>query len=104
MRTPAGLAATQIVMAEWLRNRHDQLVHFVETEMRTAPDSEWRDATMISTGNTRMTPAQAATVVARLQKVLDDAVVEFRDQTGDDVRPVTIRADLFPLPSEEQSR
>lgn len=104
MRTPAGLAATQLVLGEWLRNRHEQLLRYVETEMPAAQQNEWRDSTMISTGNARLTPAQAAIVVAKLQAVIDEAVAEFRDQTGEDVRPVTIRADLFPLPAQEDSR
>ena len=30
--------------------------------------------------------------------LIDEAVDNYRNQTGENVRPVTIRADLFPLP------
>lgn len=98
MRTPAGRSATQAVMNETLNRRHQQLMEYAVRGLDEA--KEWRDSAMISTGNTWLTAAQLAEVSARLQAVLDDAVKEFRDQRGEGVRPVTLRADAFPLPTK----
>ena len=97
MKSPAGRAATQIVMTEYLRNRNDQLLEFVSRGMDGAEEA-WRPATMISTATTRLTAAQSRELVLKIQALIDDAVDAYRNQTGEDVRPVTIRADLFPLP------
>jgi len=58
---------------------------------------------LISTANVRLTAAQLADVSARIAAVIDETVDRYRDQSGEDVRPVTIRADLFPLAEGDQS-
>ncbi len=101
IKSPAGRAATQIVLAESLRHRQEQLMAFVETEL-VQPEDAWRKAGMISTSTARLTPAQSEELTARIRAVIDETVDAYRDQAGDDVRPVTIRADIFPLPEEGQ--
>jgi DNA-binding transcriptional ArsR family regulator len=97
MATPAGRAATQVVMNEFLRNRNQQLLDFVnggiggETEM-------WQEGTLISTATARLTPEQAKQLTLKIMVLIDETVDNYRNQTGENVRPVTIRADLFPLP------
>lgn len=98
-RTPAGRAAMQVVMTESLNRRHQQLMHWVATALQSEPE-EWRDGSMISTATARLTPAQMADLTRRIQQIIDATVDEYRHQEGDDVRPVTIRSDIFPLPPE----
>lgn len=98
MTTPAGRAATQVVMNEFLRNRNDQLLDFV-TRGIDGEDEIWQDGTLISTATARLTPEQSKELALRIMALIDEAVDNYRDQTGENVRPVTIRADLFPLPS-----
>ncbi|MEV8272611.1 helix-turn-helix domain-containing protein [Microbacterium sp. NPDC077184] len=95
--TPAGRAAVQLVTHEVMRNRNQQLADFLTSGIDDE-DETWRDAALVSTATTRMTPAQTALLRGRIMALIDDAVDTYRDQTGDDVRPVTIRADIFPLP------
>lgn len=99
MKTPAGRSATQLVMAEFFRNRQQQLLDFIAA----APEHDelWGDSVMISSATTRLTPAQSRELTVRLMAVVDEFVDTYRNQTGDDVRPVTIRADVFPLPDLE---
>ncbi len=53
---------------------------------------------MISTATARLTPEQSKELSMKIMALIDDAVDTYRNQTGEDVRPVTIRADVFPLP------
>lgn len=98
VQTPAGRSATQIVMNEFFRNRQEQLLNFVAQGSRDEVDEAWRESAMVSTASTRLTPAQSRALSLRIMALIDEAVDEYRDQQGDDVRPVTIRADVFPLP------
>ncbi|HKP06919.1 MAG TPA: helix-turn-helix domain-containing protein [Microbacterium sp.] len=97
MTTPAGRAATQVVMNEFLRNRNDQLLEFVNRGIG-GEDQMWQDGTLISTATARLTPEQSKDLALKIMALIDETVENYRDQTGEDVRPVTIRADLFPLP------
>ena len=58
----------------------------------------WQSGTLISTATARLTPEQSKELALKIMALIDDAVDNYRNQTGEDVRPVTIRADLFPLP------
>ena len=100
MRTPAGRSATQLIMNEFLRNRHQQLMDFIA---QGAPREEdpWSDGTMITTATARLTPDQSADLTRRVMALIDETVDNYRNQTGEGVRPVTIRADIFPLPELE---
>jgi DNA-binding transcriptional ArsR family regulator len=97
MKTPAGRAATQIVMNEFFRNRQEQLMTFMNAGIASAGE-KWESGTMISTATARLTPEQSKELSSKIMALIDDAVDKYRTQTGEDVRPVTIRADLFPLP------
>ncbi|MGZ8804843.1 MAG: ArsR/SmtB family transcription factor [Microbacterium sp.] len=97
MKTPAGRAATQIVMNEFFRNRHEQLMTFI-TDGLSGSGERWQSGSMISTATARLTPEQSKELSVKIMALIDDAVDTYRNQTGEDVRPVTIRADVFPLP------
>ncbi len=102
MKTPAGRAATHIVMSEFFRRRHAQLMQFVEERMLDEPEL-WRDASVISTTAARLTPAQSQELAFAVMTIIDETVEKYRHQEGEGVRPVTIRADIFPLPELEES-
>ncbi|WP_194398262.1 ArsR/SmtB family transcription factor [Microbacterium atlanticum] len=100
IKTPSGRAATQIVMNEFFRLRQEQLMAFVDRGLG-GEDPSWQEGTMISTATARLTPEQSKELTRKIMALIDDAVDKHRDQDGDDVRPVTIRADVFPLPGLE---
>ncbi|WP_460718998.1 ArsR/SmtB family transcription factor [Microbacterium aureliae] len=97
MKTPAGRAATQLIMSEFFRNRQEQLMRFLRSGMAEEGGS-WHSGSMIATATARLTPEQSTELTHRLMAVVDEYVDRYRDQTGDDVRPVSIRTDVFPLP------
>ena len=97
MATPAGRAATQVVMNEFLRNRNDQLLDFVNRGIG-GEDEMWQEGTLISTATARLTAEQSKDLALKIMALIDETVDNYRNQTGENVRPVTIRADLFPLP------
>lgn len=97
MKTPAGRAATQLVMSEFFRNRQEQLLTFIETAAGRETDA-WQESSVVSTATARLTPEQSRELSARIMAVIDETVDRYRNQSGEDVRPVTIRADVFPLP------
>ena len=84
-------------MNEFFRNRQEQLMRFMEDGISDL-DEKWQSGTLISTASTRLTPEQTKELSLKIMALIDDAVDRYRNQTGEDVRPVTIRADLFPLP------
>ena len=97
IKTPSGRAATQLVMSEFLRQRQEQLLEFSERGLN-AEETEWQDGSMISTATARLTPEQSKELTRKIMALIDEAVDNYRNQTGEGVRPVTIRADVFPLP------
>lgn len=100
MRSPAGRAASQLVTAEFFRQRQEQVVRFVDRAHADEPQ-QWQDASLISTASVRLTPEQSRELTLRIMAIIDETVDAYRDQTGATVRPVTIRADIFPLPENE---
>jgi len=100
LKTPSGRAATQIVMSEFFHLRQEQLMHFVDSGL-IEEDNPWQEASMISTATARLTPEQSTELTHSIMALIDEAVDKYRNQTGDGVRPVTIRADVFPLPELE---
>jgi len=100
IKTPSGRAATQIVMGEFFKLRQEQLMQFIDRGLAEEED-DWQEGSMISTATARLTPEQSAELSRKIMALIDDAVDNYRNQTGENVRPVTIRADLFPLPELE---
>lgn len=101
IKTPSGRAATQIVMSEFFRLRQEQLMRFIDRGLNTE-EPAWQDGSMISTATARLTPEQSQELSTKIMALIDEAVDRYRNQTGENVRPVTIRADLFPLPELER--
>lgn len=96
--TASGRAVMEAVHSETLTLRQQQLMSFVTHGWEE--DEEWLDKSLISTASARLTVAQMAELADRLQSVIAETVDRYRDQTGDGLRVVTMRADVFPLPTE----
>lgn len=101
MATPSGRATSRIVLNDFAQRRHQQLLAYIAGDLESDPD-HWRDAAMVSTGNARLTVDQLADLTARMQALIDETVERYRSQRGEGVRPVTIHADVFPLPEGGQ--
>ncbi|QAY61445.1 ArsR family transcriptional regulator [Microbacterium protaetiae] len=98
LKTPSGRAATQVVMTEFFNRRHEQLMRYI-AEGIANPERDDPDAS-INTATAHLTPEQMGELAHSLMTIVDEYVEKYRDQKGDDVRTVTIRADVFPLPEE----
>lgn len=98
-RTPAGRAATQVVLSEFYRRRNEQLQEFLKSGMRS--DSDVMTA-LLTTATVRMTDEQFEALASEVQEVIDAAAFRYRDQQGPGVRPFTVRADIYPLEGEQQ--
>lgn len=96
-RTPSGLAASQIVVTETYRQRHEQLMRYLAQAWSSVDQVD--QPAELSTANTRLTREQFDEVRDRIAAIITEAVDRYRDQDGDDVRPYLIRLDMFPLDS-----
>jgi DNA-binding transcriptional ArsR family regulator len=96
-RSPAGRAALQAATSEFHRLRNEETIDYFTRRADREPE-QWRDVSTSLTTTARMTPRQLAELTEQVEALILDAGARYRDQEGDDVRAVTIRADLFPLP------
>ncbi len=98
MKTPAGRAASQVVMTEFLERRHRQLMQYVTHTMAGGiPDP---DTTLIATSTLSLTLAQRAELIGELQSVIDRFARQYAHQSDPSAEPTNIRADVFPLEKE----
>jgi DNA-binding transcriptional ArsR family regulator len=96
--TPSGRAAAQIVTAEFFRLRHETLMAYLNRSEADVPE-EWRDAGIVMTTFLDITASQMEELRAELSGVVDAAIERYRGQSGPDVRRVTLRAELFDMPT-----
>ena len=94
--SPAGQEVSRMVMREMQRNRDQQFERYFLHDLDTESD-EWRDASMIGTANLRLTASQLAELNAGVMALTKEFGERYRDQQGDDVRPVTMHVMSFPL-------
>ncbi|WP_426182482.1 ArsR/SmtB family transcription factor [Microbacterium sp. TWP3-1-2b2] len=94
--SPAGEAALQVAVAEAMRRRHDELMEFFSGRIDKEP-AEWADASSSLTSGISMTAEQTIDLIKRIQGVIDEAAEAYRDQKGEGVRRVSVRADVFAL-------
>ena len=99
METPAGKAATQLVMSEFLTRRHQQLMRYV-TESLASPGGLDEANAMVATSTLRLTPAQTEALITEMHELVLRYGDLYRDQTGEDLQPISIRTDVFPLPED----
>ena len=99
MKTPAGKAATQLVMSEFLTRRHQQSTRHV-TDTPAPPDALHQPTPMPPTSTLRLTPAQTEALITEMHELVLRYGDLYRDQTGEDLHPISIRTDVFPLPED----
>ena len=112
-RTPGGIslspearaqsesarAASDMIMRQWEQNRSVLLNDFLERGDLLGED--WLLATLVSTANLRLTREQTLDVQARLEKLIDEIVVDYRGRRDPGSRPVQLHINLFPVISGE---
>lgn len=98
MASPASRAAAQIVTSEFFRLRHETLMAYVNRPASEAPPG-WEDIGMTTTTHLDMTPEQAMSLREELDSVMNSAIERYRGQTGADVQRVSLRMELFDLPT-----
>ena len=89
-------------MTEFFRLRNEQVLDFVNRGFDEESD-EWMDASILSTVNAQLTAEQTRELTLGIMALINATADAYRGQTGDGVRPVSIRADVFPLPRLEES-
>lgn len=97
--SPANRAAAQIVTAEFFRLRHETLMEYLNRPMSDVPE-QWRDVGLTMTTHLDMTPAQVMDLRGEIEALVESAIERFRGQTGPDVRRVSLRAEIFDLPTQ----
>ena len=112
-RTPGGIslspearaesesarAASDMIMREWEHNRSILLTDFLERGDLLG--EEWVRATLVSTANLRLTREQTYDVQARLERLIDEIVDDFKGRNDSGSRPVQMHINLFPVVSAE---
>ncbi|WP_309102572.1 helix-turn-helix domain-containing protein [Microbacterium sp.] len=101
--TPSNRAAAQIVTSEFFRLRHETLMEYVNRSQADEPE-EWRDAGLVITTSLDMTATQVAQLREELNALVDSAIARFRGQTGPDVRRISLRTEIFDLPSTAKTK
>ena len=99
--TPAGKLATSIVIEEFYRRRHEQLLGFLRETADVTDDEEL--TALLTTSTVSLTDAQFAEMAEAVQNVISEYMEKYRDQTGEGVRRFAVRADIFPLPEFDAS-
>lgn len=94
--SPAGEAALQVAVAEAMRRRHEELMEFFSGRIDKEP-AAWVDASSSMTSGISMTAEQTIDLIKKIEAVIDEAADAHRDQKGEGVRRVSVRADVFPL-------
>ena len=98
MTSPANRAAAQIVNAEFFRLRHETLMAYINRPQSEVPEV-WRDTGGIVTTHLDMTPELATSLREELETIVEQAMERYRGQTGPDVRRVSLRTEIFDLPT-----
>ncbi len=94
VKSPAGRAASQMVISEFYRRRNRQLEDFIASNMRRDP-AEW--SALLSTATIHMTEEQFEQLATEIQELISAAAERYRDQVGDGARSFTVRTDIYPL-------
>jgi DNA-binding transcriptional ArsR family regulator len=95
IKTPAGRAASSIVLHQWQANRDRLLADYVDRGPDELSD-EWTDPSRVSTVNLRLTSDQLAEVAA----LFDEAMLKLDAYRGRNLpgsRPVQVQLNVFPV-------
>ncbi|WP_435745529.1 ArsR/SmtB family transcription factor [Microbacterium sp. PMB16] len=96
--SPSNRAAAQIVTSEFFRLRHETLMSYLNRPESEIPE-DWREVGLTMTTHLDMTAAQTMALREELEALVESAIKRFRGQTGPDVRRVSLRAEIFDLPT-----
>lgn len=88
-------AASEMLIAEWERNRRQLLDDFTRRGEQLGP--EWMEMSTISTSNFRLTAAQMGDLRDDLMAVIDRYVERYRGQESPGSRPVQTQINVFPI-------
>lgn len=94
--TPAGRAASALVMRQWIENRERLLSDFSEHGYDVFP-AEWTDSAGISTYNLRLTVEEFQTLTAQFEAFVEQHVHPLRGRNTPGSRPVQIHVNAFPV-------
>ena len=95
--SPASLQVSRMVMREMQRHREQQFERYFLHDL-DLENEQWQDASMIATANLRLTASQLAELNAGVMALAKEIGERYRDQEGDDVRPVSMHVTSYPLP------
>ncbi|MFJ4225760.1 ArsR/SmtB family transcription factor [Microbacterium sp. NPDC089695] len=101
-QTPSNRAAAQIVTSEFFRQRHETLMAYIERPVAQVPE-EWRDVGLITTSYLDLTIEQMTEVSAELREFIDRVTERYRGQSVPDTHRVSLRAELFDLPTDART-
>jgi DNA-binding transcriptional ArsR family regulator len=94
--TPAGKAASRLVLREWSAGRERMLQDFLDLGMDEL-SPEWQNAGTVSTSNLVLTAEQLKELRDRTAAVIDDFVERYRGQSVPGSRPVQVHFNAFPV-------
>jgi DNA-binding transcriptional ArsR family regulator len=94
--SPAGKAASKLVLNEWTDSRERRFREFVDRGDDELTH-DWMEATTISLANVSVTSAQLKEISEALQHVIDDAVAKYRGQRIVGARPAHLQIATFPV-------
>lgn len=94
--TPAGKLASRIVVEEFYRRRHEQLLDYLRESADYESDDDIR--ALLTTSTVSMTEEQFWAMAQEVEAVIGRHVELHRGQTGSGVHRYAVRADIFPLP------
>ncbi len=92
----AGHSAASLIFRQMRHNQERLLTDFVERGMNEL-SKEWLDGAVISTLNTRLTPAQMKEFVGEFMKLAEKYVVANKNQQVPNSRPVLVNFQTFPV-------
>lgn len=92
----ADREASDLVMAEWQRNRQKRLGSFLAHGLETV-GTEWVESSGVSTANLQLTLEQMHDLTEALSAVVDGYTEKYRNQKKPGARPVQVHVDVFPL-------
>lgn len=100
--SPAALAASDLVGRQWHQRRDALVVEFME-HSRQDLSEEWIDASVLSSSNLTLTPAQLAEITDAWAAFITENVAKYRGVKDPGSRPVQLQFNAFPLVSGKET-
>jgi DNA-binding transcriptional ArsR family regulator len=94
--TGADRTASDLITAEWQRNRQTRLNAFL-AHGAEALGGTWMESCAVTTANVQLTSEQLHELTEELAAVVDGYLAKYRNQKKAGARPVQIHVDVFPL-------